>query len=297
MQLAAAPDKVKMLLNLIASALYHASPAEILQRAVWTVTFAAQLVLLVVILGRGRAQRFPFFTASIGLLALRLMAEVLLSGRMAEMPRQTILLTLTNLSVIVSLLVLVELARRGFAGLHRPLWIVNSVGLTLLAGGLMVVWGPWPTWKSLAVETALGKLHLAQLVAQKGDLFVALLTVGLGVLIVVFGRQFKAGWRSHTQSIAIGLAVAAAALLALQQYIYQMQAKVQQLVQAQPPNARQEYQRIVGQAQNLVNINQVIFVAVLIWWIVWLWLDEPGVEEQAGGEPKSTPNQKPPQVA
>jgi hypothetical protein len=282
-----------MLLNLIASALYHTSPIEIIQRVVWTLTFAAQLIFLVVILGRGRAQRYPFFTASIGLLTLRLMAEILLSGRLAQIPLQTTLLTLANLSVAVSLLVLVELARRGFAGLHRPLWLVNSVGLVVLAGGVLAVWGPWPAWKSLAVETVVGKLRLAQLIAQKGDLFVALLTVGLGVLVVVFGRKYKAGWRSHTQSITIGLSVAAAALLALQVCINQMQAAVLHLIQAQQPNGRQEYQRIVSQAGTLVTINQVIFVAVLIWWIVWLWLDEPGAAEQA----EAAPTDEPPQAA
>jgi hypothetical protein len=274
-----------MLLNLIASALYSASPAEIIQRVVWTLTFAAQLILLVVLVGRGRAQRYPFFTASISLMALRLMAEILLSGRMAQIPLQTTLLSLTNLSVVVSLLVLVELARRGFVGLHWPLWIVNSVGLVLLSGGVLAVWGPWPKWQSLGVETVVGKLHLAQLIAQKGDLFVALLTVGLCVLMVVFGRQFKAGWRSHTLSITIGLAAAAAALLTLQELLYRMQATVIQIVQAQQPNARQEYQRIVTQAGYLVNINQAIFVAVLIWWIVWMWLDEPGAAEQAEATP------------
>jgi hypothetical protein len=273
-----------MLLNLIASALYSASPVEIIQRVVWTLTFAAQLILLVVLFGRGRAQRFPFFTASIGLIALRMMAEVLLAGRMAQIPLQTTLLTLSNASVVLSLLVLVELARRIFAGLHRPLWIVNSVGLVLLAGGVLAVWGPWPKWQSMAVETTVGKLHLAQLAAQKGDLFVALLTVGLGVLAVVFGRQFKGGWRSHGQSILIGLSAAAVALLALQESLYRMQAAVLRIVQAQQPNARQEYQHIVSQAGILVNINQAVFVAVLIWWIVWLWLDEPGAAEQAEPE-------------
>jgi len=212
---------------------------------------------------------------------------------MAQLPLQTILITLSNLYVIVSLLVLVELARMGFAGLHRPLWIVNSVGLVLLAGGMLAEWGPWPKWSSLAVDTVVGKLRLAQLVAQKGDLLVALLTIGLCVLTVVFGRQFKAGWRSHTQSILIGLGLAAASLVALQVYIFRMQAAVQQIVQAQQPSARQDYQRIVSQAETVVTIHQALFVAVLIWWIVWMWLDEPGAE-QAAVKPDTTPNSEPP---
>jgi hypothetical protein len=41
----------------------------------WTLTFAALLVLLVVLLGRDRARRFPWFTASIVLLTLRLLSS------------------------------------------------------------------------------------------------------------------------------------------------------------------------------------------------------------------------------
>ena len=42
-----------------------------------------------------------------------------------------------------------------------------------------------------------------------------LLTCELGLLVVLFGRRFKAGWRSHTQMIAIGLSTAAIAWLAV----------------------------------------------------------------------------------
>ncbi len=44
----------------------------------WTLTFAALLVLLVVLLGRDRARRFPWFTASMALTALRLIASRIL---------------------------------------------------------------------------------------------------------------------------------------------------------------------------------------------------------------------------
>jgi hypothetical protein len=270
-----------MYLQLIASALNPVPATEIIQRALWTLTFAAELVLLVVLFGRERARRYPLFTASVAFLALRMMAEVLLSGRVAQLPLQETFLTLSCLSVAMSLLVLVEMALRGFAGLHRSLWVVNCLGLVLVSAGVLTVWGPWPVWKSMAVETLLGRLQLMQLIAQKGDLFAALLTVGLGGLVLLFGRRFQAGWRSHTQSIVLGLAASSVALLALQEALYRFQAQVQQIVQAAQPNARQEYQRIVAQAAKLVNLNQAIFVVVLIWWIVWLWLEEPGAPQQA----------------
>ncbi len=44
----------------------------------WTLTFAAHLVLLVVLLGRDRIVRFPWFTASAVVLALRILTIRLL---------------------------------------------------------------------------------------------------------------------------------------------------------------------------------------------------------------------------
>jgi len=44
-------------------------------QVLWTLTFAAVLVLLVVLLGRDRARRFPWFTVTIVLMGLRLLAS------------------------------------------------------------------------------------------------------------------------------------------------------------------------------------------------------------------------------
>ena len=97
----------------------------------WTLTFAAILVLLVVLLGRDRARIYPWFTASIVVIGLRLLASRLLFGRLAPIPMNAIFLTLALIAGIVSLLVLVELARRAFAGASRSTWIIGT--LVLLA--------------------------------------------------------------------------------------------------------------------------------------------------------------------
>ncbi len=47
-------------------------------------------------------------------------------------------------------------------------------------------------------------------------MLVNVLTVELGLLVVLFGRRFNAGWRSHTQQITIGLSTVAIAQMALQ---------------------------------------------------------------------------------
>ena len=235
----------------------------------WTLTFAALLVLLVVLLGRDRTRRFPWFTASIALVAARLLASRMLFGRLAPVPLSAIFITMADLAVIVGLLVLVEVARRAFAGAGRRIWIAGTLVLLAVGAGVLATWGQWPAWKTLTADSGLSALRLMQLAAQKGDLLLNVLTVGLGLLVVIFGSRFKAGWRSHVQQIAIGLSTAAIAQLAVQG-VWQLIA-----LKAMPHNEA-EYERILGLRDKLFNANSAVFVAVLVWWIVCLWLDEPG---------------------
>jgi len=265
------PDKVQMQLSFE----FFAQQIATIERIIWTLTFAAELVLLVVMIGRDRARRYPWFTAGIALFALRMMAEELLKGRMANLPYGVITLALADLGVILALLVVVEMARSAFAGAQRSICIVNSVGLLLLAGGLLTIMGPWPVWKNLALDSLLGKLLLMQLVAQKGELLVALLTVGLGLLVVLFGRHYKAGWRSHTQSIVIGLFALAVSLLALEVVVL----RTFHFTQAESAS-------VMRLRLSFAFAHELVFLAALVWWIVWLWLDEPGAVAATATEEK-----------
>jgi hypothetical protein len=261
------PDKVQMQLTFD----FFLRQIATVERTLWTLTFAAQLVLLVVLFGRDRARRYPWFTAGIALYALRMMAEVLLSGRMAKLPFSFTLLSLGDLAAIVGLLVLVEMARAAFAGVQRSICIVNSAGLLLLAGGLLSVMGPWPVWKQLATwDPTIIKLVVMQLAAQKGELLVALLTMGLGLLVMLFGRHYKAGWRSHTQSIVIGLFALAVALLAYE-------AVILCTFHYTPTEAA----GVMRLRFYFAFARELVFLAALVWWIVWLWRDEPGAAEPA----------------
>ena len=280
-----------MLLNLIASALHPGPSPEFVQRVIWTISFAAQLVLLVVLFGRDRARRFPWFTTAVAAYALQMLMEELLAGRMAPLPLNEILIALACVEAILSLLVLIELARQAFAGLSRPLWIVNTAGVLALAGGVLYVWGPWPARQEIVLDSLMGKLRLLQLIGQKGGLLVAMLTVALGLLVVLLGPRYKAALGSHVQKIVIGLMTASIALLARQVFFIHIQAAVQQIVRAPQSNARQEYDRLIAQAGDLMNIHNIIYIVVLIWWIVWLWRDEPGTiaaPEAADGQIDTT---------
>jgi hypothetical protein len=237
----------------------------------WTLTFAALLVLLVVLLGRDRARIYPWFTVSITLTALRLLSQRLLAGRMPQITMAAIFITLAVVSALVSLLVVVELARRAISRASRRAWIIAT--LMLLAVGIAVIatWGPWPAWKSLAADSALSTLRLMQLVAQKSDLLAGVLIVELGILVVLAGRHFKAGFRSHTQQIVIGLSTASIAQLAVRG-IWQL------IALHAAPQSQAEYDRVLSLQEKLYNANSVIFLAVLVWWIVCLWINEPGTE-------------------
>lgn len=260
----AVQDKVQMHLN------FDFSAVQIL----WTLTFAAILILLVVLLGRDRARVYPWFTASIVLIGFRLLASRMLFDRLAPIPANIVFLSLALLAGVVGLLVLVELARRGFKGASPRARTISALVLLALAGIVLASWGAWPAWKSITFDTVLAKLHFMQFIAQKLDLLVDSLTVGLAVLIVAAGRRFAAGFRTHTQKIIIGLSTVSLAQTAVR-------AIWQQIATHAAPTSEAEYQRILGLQGKLYNASSAIFVLALIWWIVCLWNNEVGAQTPA----------------
>jgi len=241
------------------------------RQILWTLTFAALLVLLVVLLGRDRARRFPWFTASMVLTALRLLTERILSGRMAPITLGAIFLPLAAIEAFVCLLVAVEVARRAFSGARRRTWIISTVAVLAVGAGVLATWGPWPAWKTVSTASELGILRLIQLIAQKTSLLSDVITIELGLLVVLFGRRFKAGWRSHTQKIVIGLSTASIAQLA-SRGIWQL------IAMHAAPQTQVEYEHVMGIQEKLYNATSLTFVAVLLWWIACLWINEPGTE-------------------
>jgi hypothetical protein len=235
----------------------------------WTLKFAALLVLLVVLLGRDRAKRFPWFTLSIALIALQMLAGRLLVGRMSTIALDAIFIIMADVSAIVGFMVIVEMGRRAFAPMRRGKWLAWALAVLVVGGGVLAFWGPWPPWKTLTADSFLADLRLMQMAAQKLDMLVDLLTVELGLLVIVFGRRFGAGWRTHTQRVVIGLSTASTARLAVQ-------AIWQYIAKTAVPHSQAEYDHIIGLRDKLFNANGVVYVGVLVWWIIVLWMDEPG---------------------
>ena len=311
-------------------------------QVLWTLTFAAQLVLMVVLLGRDRARLFPWFTASIVAMALRLLCGRLLYQRVPQLTFTAVLIVFSDVVAILGLLVIAELARKAFAPVRGRIWAVLVIALaatacgvpalirplsdwyqatfwqgpwgllwnllsvwffanialvianarpktfwfrwavfalvlmacreaflTVVASGTQSMWGPWPTWKTLTAESQVAVWRVLQLFAQKSELLVNLLNIELGLMVIIFGRHFKGPWKSHTQRIVIGLSTASLGSLAVQ-------AIWQCVVRTAAPRTQAEAQPILNFHDRLINSSGALYVVVLIWWIVCLWIDEPG---------------------
>lgn len=249
------------------------------EEILWTVTFAALLVLLVVLLGRDRARRFPLFTASVVLMAFRLLSTQMLMNRLPRMTMVELVIVTADLSVLIGLLVVLELARHAFGKVRRATWIAGALVVMAVGAAALRYWGAWPDWKGVASHPP---LELMQLVAQNGSLFVDVETIAVGLLIVVIGYRFRAGWRSHTQQIIVGLSTAAIGEIAVQ-VIWE---NIVHSVRADPTIIRTmaDRNRIVGLGDKLSNSNSALYIVVLIWWIVCLWIDEPWAAKVAPAE-------------
>jgi hypothetical protein len=116
---------------------------------------------------------------------------------------------------------------------------------------------------------------------MKGQLFVAMLTVQTGLLIRIFGKRFGSGWRSHVQQIALGLSTNALGLLAVQG-VGDVIKKTVKLT------SRAEYDRVIHLLTHIDDARYALWVLVLLWWMVWLWHDEPGSTSPARSTESNT---------
>ena len=251
------------------------STADIL----WTLTFAAHLVLLVVLMGRDRIRRFPWFTIGVVIMALRILTIRLLVKRLPELTMDTIILVMADIGAFVALMVVVEIARRAFGGVRRSTWIASALGLMVLGAVVLKFYGPWPSWSTLTARSTVSTLRLLQLIGQKATLLADVETIAVGLLIVLLGSRFRAGWRSHTQQIAIGLSTASITQMAVQglwQGIVHTAVNNPAIAQSMA-----DRERIMGLGEKLSNTNSTVYIAILLWWIVCLWRDEPGAPTAA----------------
>ncbi len=246
-----------------------------IEQILWALVVASHLVLLIVIIGRDRIARFPWFTTAIGFSTAHLIADHLLQGKLTTLAfywQSYVSLTLED---AVGLLVLVELLRQVFSSgtgglILKPKGWIGGAFLTLaVAVGAVWLWGPWPSMAAMKAEPAQLPLLLVALTATKGQIFISLMTVQVALLLLVAGRRFGFGWRTHPQQIALGLSTNALGFLAVQGIADSIKRTVHL-------NSREQYERIVHLFTNLDNARSALWIVVLLWWIYWLWRDDSG---------------------
>jgi hypothetical protein len=243
----------------------------------WTLTFASLLVLMVVLLGRDRARRFPFFTASIAMMGLLLLATELMLPKFSRMTGTLIFLALSDLDVLIVLLVVVELARSAFRGMGQRAWTIGTLAMLVVAATVLAMWGPWPAWSTLTATSQLATIRLMDMAVDKGTLLTGVLTIELGVLVTLFGRRYSGGWQSHAQQIVIGLSTASLAQLTLRGTLQAIGLHTHIHTQA-------DYDRVMALRDKLIHANNVLYICVMLWWIACLWVDEPGANAAVNSE-------------
>jgi hypothetical protein len=240
------------------------SQADIL----WTVTFAALLVLLVVLLGRDRVSRYPFFTAGVVLAALEALIRRLLSEKLPPLTSTELLLAIADVGALLTFLIAIELARRAFSGASPGARFLGAVVVLSGAGGILGWWGPWPTLDTLFAHSLLAHLRLMQLIAEKGDLLNNLLFLELTLLAIVTGRRFHAGWRSHARRILLGYSVIAVAQIGVR-IVWE------KLASGGPPTSQADFDHRMLVEKHLLAANSVVYLVVILGWITCLWFDDP----------------------
>ena len=250
------------------------------EQILWALVLAAHLVLLIVLLGRDRTSRFAWFTAVIALSGARLIADHLLHGRLTTVAFYWQTYVGMALDAILGIVVLIELTRRVFssgkAGLLLKLrgWIGWSLVTVIVAGGVLWLWGrPWPSMASLRAQPEEFPLLLTIVFALKAMIFTALLTIEVGLLLRIFGRRFGFGWKSHEQQIALGLSTNALAIVGVQAIEDLIRHNIHFTTAAERNQLAEHFGRVFS---NLENARNSLWFVVLVWWIVWLWRDEPG---------------------
>jgi hypothetical protein len=236
---------------------------------VWTLTFAALLVLLVVLLGRDRVSRYPFFTAAVVMSALEMLSRRLLADKLPPLTSTTLFLILADIGVVITFLVVIELARRAFHGASRTAWAAGALAFVAVTVTALWFWGPWPSRRTLDAHSVLGHLRLMQLGAEKGDLFNYFLFILLTLAAILTGRRFHPGWRSHARQILLGYSLAG---------ITQIGVRVawQKITSLPAPLTQADFDHRMALQMRLLDANSLVFLIVVLVWLICLWFDEPG---------------------
>lgn len=236
---------------------------------IWTLLFASQLVLLVVLIGRDRTQRFWWFTASIAVAAVRELINVLLTGRISQIMFNAIYNIFAILAILLTLMALIEITRNIFTALSLRAWALLGSSISIISALVLYFLIPWSAQTGLDIHTQPGMLNILHLVAICGQLIAAISAVTIGVAALFFAPHIKGFWNSHALKVLAGFTTYS--------LVFISQLVIGQWISTLAHNSGipvGEYARTNAILERLINVPYVTMIIVQCWWIRVLWLDE-----------------------
>jgi hypothetical protein len=226
-------------------------PLTNLDLLLWAAGFFGHLVLVLVLLLRGRARTFPIFTALIVLNVTRTIVLFLINREGTKAVYFYTFWSLGFADVALQFGVVYELASRVF----RPLgewasdvrtrlaaWVAISVCIALL-----LTWIPKPQNR-----------FWMQVIFLKGSFFSAALMSELFVGMMALSSVAGLSWSSHVAKIAKGLAVYSVATLVFE-----------------TANTCLGFKGTDRIYDELSRIRMVLYLCCIMYWIVSLWRNAP----------------------
>lgn len=171
-----------------------------IDHALWAAGFAGYAALLLVLLIRGRARKFPLFTCYFAANIVQTVTLYLVLRNGSQTTYFYVYWVFKLLETILQLCVFYEIAGIVF----RPLGVwAHDIRqrFLLLAAGSVVVAGLL-TWLASPPTK-----YLAQTVVIKGSFFIACLMSELFVITTALSTRVGLAWRNHVSSVAQGLGV------------------------------------------------------------------------------------------
>jgi hypothetical protein len=214
--------------------------------ALWIAAFAAQAVLFAVLVGKGRARQFPFFTTMVGFDSIQ--NVVLFLTFKHKNTYELVYWCGQSIDFALQLAVVYEIARqvfkpfgkwaagaRSFWGAACGLSLVAAVGLTFAASPH----APNSAWAWVI----------------KGDLFAVMFTCMVSIAVLVTARQYGLAWRNHVMGLAQG---------------WTFWAFVTFVVETCHSYFGYSFWYV-----RLANISALAVIGAQIYWIFILWQEEP----------------------
>lgn len=235
---------------------------------IWSGGLLAHLLLLTVLIRQKRMVRFPFFTALIIFYVLRSLA---LFSLYQHIDRQHYLMLFWSLALgdlLLQIVVLSALLKKAFQRASFSQWkpaLGGVVGI-LFATLLVYFAGPWPSLVTPGTSEV-SPLLVLPVLTNKGNLLVAILTLETILALILIAGRSGLGWRSHVQRIAHGLG-----FYALINMVVQI--SIQHLSLPSMQTSMEQIRSNMHTIQMLGYLRTASYFVSVVYWIVFLWIDE-----------------------